>query len=65
MSKQADGVKGKFRGQRHEHADPDRGRLLDAIVTATARATTEILGAAERLQEIGAKLREGSYGQRG
>ena len=32
---------------------------LDAIVTATERATTEILGAAERLQEIGAKLREG------
>ena len=32
---------------------------LGAIVTATERATTEILGAAERLQEIGAKLREG------
>ena len=32
---------------------------LDAIVTATERATTEILGATERLQEIGAKLREG------
>ncbi len=32
---------------------------LGAIVTATERATTEILGVAERLQEIGAKLREG------
>ena len=32
---------------------------LGAIVTATERATTEILGAAERLREIGAKLREG------
>ncbi len=32
---------------------------LDAIVTATERATNSILGAAEGLQEIGAKLREG------
>ncbi len=32
---------------------------LDAIVTATERATNNILGAAEGLQEIGAKLREG------
>jgi chemotaxis regulatin CheY-phosphate phosphatase CheZ len=32
---------------------------LDAIVTATERATTEILGAAERLQAIGTKLCEG------
>lgn len=30
---------------------------LDAIVTATERATSDILGAAERLQEIGEKLR--------
>jgi chemotaxis regulatin CheY-phosphate phosphatase CheZ len=32
---------------------------LDAIVTVTERATNNILGAAEGLQEIGAKLREG------
>jgi chemotaxis protein CheZ len=31
---------------------------LDAIVTATERATTEILGAAERIQEVSSKLRE-------
>ena len=31
---------------------------LDAIVTAAERATTDILGHAEQLQEIGAKLRE-------
>lgn len=30
---------------------------LDAIVTATERATSDILGAAERLQEVGEKLR--------
>ncbi len=45
--------------------DADNNRImaataeLDAIVTATERATTNILGAAEGLQEIGAKLREG------
>lgn len=31
---------------------------LDAIVTATERATSDILGATERLQEIGERLRE-------
>ncbi|MGK2742300.1 protein phosphatase CheZ [Tepidicaulis sp. LMO-SS28] len=31
---------------------------LDAIITATERATSDILGAAERLQEIGERLRE-------
>ena len=45
--------------------DADNNRImaataeLDAIVTATERATNSILGAAEGLQEIGAKLREG------
>ncbi len=45
--------------------DADNNRImaataeLDAIVTATERATNKILGAAEGLQEIGAKLREG------
>ena len=45
--------------------DADNNRImaataeLDAIVTATERATNNILGAAEGLQEIGAKLREG------
>ena len=44
--------------------DADNNRImaataeLDAIVTATERATNSILGAAEGLQEIGAKLRE-------
>ncbi len=48
-----------------EPGDADNNRImaataeLDAIVTATERATNDILGAAEGLQEIGAKLREG------
>ncbi len=45
--------------------DADNNRImaataeLDAIVTATERATNNILGAAEGLQEIGTKLRDG------
>ncbi len=45
--------------------DADNNRImaataeLDAIVTATERATNNLLGAAEGLQEVGAKLCEG------
>lgn len=44
-------------------ADADTNRImmateeLDAIVTATERATSDILGAAERIQDVTAKLR--------